>query len=129
MTLRKKVFMGLGALLAALLVLTAYAMVHGCTDFRQHSSKARTGVQLDALKAATTDYFKAYGQWPVTMNELAFNRSNIPFVSPPAPWKDGWGRPFSYTAPTNGTGNIASFGRDGLPGGAEFDADLKVSLP
>lgn len=129
MTLRKKIFVGLSALLAALLVLMAYAMVHGCTDFRQNSNKARTIVQLDALSEATSAYFGVYGQWPVTMQDLSFNRSNVVFVSPAAPWKDGWGRPFSYTAPTNGTGSIVSFGRDGLPGGSEFDADLKVSLP
>ena len=99
------------------------------SDTRERSSKARTSVQLDTLKAATTDYFKAYGQWPVKMKDLSFNRSNIYFVSPSAPWSDGWGRQFIYTAPTNGTGSIVSFGRDGLPGGAEFDADLKVSLP
>lgn len=129
MTLRKKVFIGLSAVLAALFVLMAYAMVYGGAEFRQHSSKARTVVQLDALKAAATNYFRVFGQWPATMNELSFNRSNIAFVSPAAPWNDGWGRPFNYAAPTNGTGTIASLGRDGLLGGSEFDADLKVSLP
>lgn len=128
MVLRKKIVIGLSAALTAVLVLLVYLMVSGAAGIRQHSRKARTSVQLDVLKAATTDYFKAYGQWPATMRDLSFNRSNIYFVSPSAPWSDGWGRPFNYIAPTNGTGSIASFGRDGLPGGAEFDADLKVSL-
>jgi type II secretory pathway pseudopilin PulG len=129
MALRKKIVIGLSAALTAVLVLSVYLMVSGAGGIRQQSKKARTIVQLDALKEATTAYFGVYGQWPGTMKDLSFNRSNVVFVSPAAPWNDGWGRPFNYGFPSNGTGAIVSLGRDGRPGGSEFDADLKVSFP
>ncbi len=129
MALRKKIVIGLSAALVAVFVLVVYLMVSGAGGIRQQSKKARTMVQLDALKEATTAYFGVYGQWPVTMKDLSFNRSNVVFVSPAAPWNDGWGRSFNYAFPSNGNGAIVSLGRDGLPGGSEFDADLKVSFP
>lgn len=129
MTARKKLLIGLSAALTAGLALLIFAVTFGAPQFVQEAKRVRTVVQLDTLRAATTNYFKAYGQWPVTMKDLSFNRSNISFVSPAAPWNDGWGRPFNYAIPSNGSGAIVSLGRDGLPGGSEFDADLKVPLP
>lgn len=39
--------------------------------------------------------------------------------------KDPWGRPYNYLSPgENGTIDIFSYGADGQPGGADFDADI-----
>ena len=57
-----------------------------------------------------------------------------PTSGPPAPnWKqyldkmpmDPWGKPYQYLNPgVHGEIDIFSFGADGQPGGAEFDADI-----
>jgi type II secretory pathway pseudopilin PulG len=119
------------AVLAMVVILVVTMVMSGASHFRQQGKRARTQAQLNVIYSATTNFVGIFGRWPVDMKALSFNPSNIIFVSPVAPWSDGWGRPFIYTPPggTNGAGVILSLGRDGMPGGVGYDADLQVKLP
>jgi type II secretory pathway pseudopilin PulG len=82
---------------------------------------ARTKETMTKLEAALRDYQSKEGKEAPTLEALR------PKYWPEAePLTDGWGKAFSYRA--DGTGgadfDLVSYGDDGLPGGADVNADL-----
>ncbi len=99
------------------------------SDNRELARCADTTQHLEVLRSSVKEYLSLHGNWPAALIDLSLQTSNASSVRGVVSLSDGWGRPFHYWAPTNGAGTIVSLGRDGLPGGSEFDADLKVSFP
>lgn len=119
-------------LVSGVLVVACLLLVFSnAPEFRQQLARNRTVAQLTALHGGASDYLKVFGRWPPTVQELSINASNIVFVSPITPWKDGWGRPILYTPPsgTNRPGSFLSLGRDGILGGTAHDTDIEIKLP
>jgi hypothetical protein len=89
---------------------------------------AKTTAYLMCFTNASRDYFRVYGEWPRSIQ--AFDRDGNPrgivFVAW-MPTNDAWGGPFVYNPfdPARGYGSVASYGRDGQPGGSGPDADLE----
>jgi hypothetical protein len=71
------------------------------------------------------------GRWPTSATELVRNSMGAVFIYPPPPAQDGWGRQLIYEPYTTnaGYGRVASYGRDGKPGGTGPDADMESRFP
>jgi hypothetical protein len=119
-------FMVLGsALTLAVLLLVAWLQV------RTPMAIASTTVQLISYRAATTNFFAMVGRWPTSATELVTNSIGVVFIYPSPPAHDGWGRQIIYEPYTTnaGYGRVASYGRDGRPGGTGGDADIGFRFP
>lgn len=114
-----------GALTFAIVVVVAWL------QFRTSAAIARTTVQLVCYKMATTNFFAMTGRWPIAAEELVTNSMGVRFIHPSPPVGDGWGRQIVYEPHTTNTGygRVASFGRDGRPGGVGADADIEFRFP
>ncbi len=85
--------------------------------------------QISSFKTALTHYKLKFGQFPSTSDGLDvlisngkqnfLDQDNIP--------KDPWGNDYAYSSPGNQGHDfeIVSYGEDGLPGGAEYAADIE----
>ena len=119
-------FMVLGGVLTlGVLLLVAWL------QSRTPAAIARTTVQLDCYKMATTNFFAMAGRWPTSATELVTNSMGVIFIYPSPPARDGWGRQIVYEPYTTNTGygRVASYGRDGRPGGVGGDADIEFRFP
>ena len=88
--------------------------------------------QIDALEKALEQYRLDIGRYPTT--EMGLNalvqrppgeaKWNGPYLRKAVPL-DPWGKPYAYRFPgERGDYDIASYGRDGQPGGSGDDADI-----
>jgi general secretion pathway protein G len=88
--------------------------------------------QIDALEKALEQYRLDTGRYPST--EMGLNalvqrpqgeaKWNGPYLRKDVPL-DPWGKPYTYRFPgERGDFDIASYGRDGQPGGSGDDADI-----
>ena len=126
---RKSMSRTMRLLLLIAFVLTASFLCYFFTTFlrfRQQVKVASTKVQMVALHAATTNFYARIGYWPPEPQALVSNSLNLVFISPPPPWRDAWNRPIIFTqfSSTSSNGSVLSYGRDGIPGGVGFDADI-----
>lgn len=88
--------------------------------------------QIDALEKALDQYRLDTGRYPSTelgLNALVQRPANEPKWNGPYLKKavplDPWGRPYVYKSPGEGGDfDIASYGKDGQPGGSGENADL-----
>ena len=92
--------------------------------------------QIDALEKAIEQYRLDTRHLPPAdqglqalvarpANEPAWNG---PYLKKAVP-NDPWGRPYIYKAPgQNGDYDLASYGRDGKPGGSGEDADIGTGI-
>jgi len=88
--------------------------------------------QIDALEKALDQYRLDTGRYP--SSELGLNalvqrpanepKWNGPYLKKAVPL-DPWGKPYAYKSPgERGDFDIASYGKDGQPGGSGENADL-----
>jgi len=88
--------------------------------------------QIDALEKALDQYRLDTGRYPSSemgLNALVQRPQNEPKWSGPYLRKevplDPWGKPYAYRLPgEKGDYDLASFGKDGAPGGSGENADL-----
>lgn len=98
---------------------------------------ART--QMELLSVALDNYRLDNGSHPTTGQGLQALRVRPTQGPPPASWRgpylrrdiplDPWGRPYLYRSPgvRDPSGfDLATLGRDGLPGGTDEDADIQI---
>lgn len=88
--------------------------------------------QIEALAKALDAYRVDVGRYPTTEQGLAAlrlrpdgeQRWNGPYLQKDVP-ADPWGKPYVYRMPgTRGDFDLASNGRDGVPGGSGEGADI-----
>ena len=100
----------------AILATTAGIYLFGALD---DADQAKAKSEIKSLKAAVTAYMlKNNRKLPNTLEEVA------PYMDPPKIPKDPWGNPYTYTKEGSRNFKIVSLGRDGAPGGSDYDADI-----
>lgn len=110
-----------GITVASLATLVAWHTI-GPIDYVR-VSQWRTELTFSTLEAAIFDYVRNTGALPATLADLRTVEDS--WVREPDELLDGWGRPLEYS--TDGTHyTIASYGRDGRPGGDGLDSDLST---
>jgi hypothetical protein len=68
------------------------------------------------------DYRSAHGRYPTTAEGLGGIQ---PRPQGPVPTKDPWGKAYNYSSPgVHNDYDLASYGADGKPGGADLDSDI-----
>lgn len=96
------------------------------------SEVATARAQIDALEKALDQYRLDTGRYPSTELGLAAlvqrpanePKWNGPYLKKDVPM-DPWGKPYVYRFPgERGDFDIASYGKDGQPGGADDNADI-----
>jgi general secretion pathway protein G len=96
------------------------------------SEIATAKAQIDALDKALEQYRLDTGRYPSTEIGLAAlvakpanePKWNGPYLKKAVP-SDPWGKPYAYKQPgEHGDFDLASYGKDGAPGGTGDDADL-----
>jgi len=84
--------------------------------------------QISSFKTALTQFKLKLGQFPTTSEGLdaLVNNGKQNFLDQDSVPKDPWGNEYAYSSPGNQGHDfeIMSFGEDGLPGGAEYAADI-----
>lgn len=92
-----------------------------------------TKTQMRAIESALELYYIDVGAYPNGDDGLGQLRRNTdnsagwngPYLRGDTALSDGWGRPFAYTAPSDGAApQLISKGRDGEDGGEGLDADI-----
>jgi general secretion pathway protein G len=96
------------------------------------SEAAAARAQIESLAKALDAYRLDTGRYPSTAQGLAAlqerpageARWNGPYLQKGVP-ADPWGRPYMYRAPgSRGDFDLATQGRDGIPGGTGENADI-----
>ncbi len=84
------------------------------------ADQAKAKTEIKALSGAVTAYMlKNNRKLPNALDDVS------PFMSPRGKIpKDPWGNPYVYTKEGSREFKIVSYGRDGAPGGSEYDADI-----
>ena len=124
-------------LLELLVVVVIIGLLAGFVAPRYFSQVGKSEVnvakaQLDALEKALDQYRLDVGRYPAT--ELGLKalverpaseaKWNGPYLKKDVPL-DPWGKPYLYTSPGKKSDfDLASYGRDGQPGGSGEDADI-----
>src|SRR5258706_12153020 len=90
---------------------------------RTRAAIAQTTVQLINYQTATRSFFTMARRWPTSATELVSNSMGMIFIYRGPPARDGWGWEILYEPYTTnaGYGRVASYGRDGRPGGVGAD--------
>lgn len=115
------IFFGCVALFAAAMVGLLYRFVVGPglmgNVVRQRQAQAQTQI-LELHKELEAWSSRHQGSYPASLAELLGGARELP--------RDPWGREFVYAPPAPGElrPRLRTLGRDGLPGGADEDADL-----
>jgi general secretion pathway protein G len=100
----------------AILATTAGIYLFGALD---DADQAKAKSEIKSMKAAVTAYMlKNNRKLPNALDEVA------PYMDPPKIPKDPWGNPYIYTKEGSRSFKIVSYGRDGAPGGSDYDADI-----
>ena len=124
-------------LLELLVVVVIIGLLAGFVAPRYFSQVGKSEVnvakaQLDALEKALDQYRLDVGRYPATELGLkalverpaSEGKWNGPYLKKDVPL-DPWGKPYLYTSPgKKGDFDLASYGRDGQPGGSGEDADI-----
>jgi hypothetical protein len=100
-----------------LLGLSATLAIVYCTD--QISPVNMTHTAIDETFARINIYARTDGAVPTSLDALPKG-----YVIRTV---DGWGRPLQYRVQQDGIITVTSYGRDGVPGGIDDDADISVS--
>ena len=108
-------------------------------DAKSAGIAMKTKVDVTSIATAVSVFEREFTRYPTNLNELSSNSSGVVFISfrqrKPKGTNDGafldhWMRRYVYVAPSSGsTGYVASFGRDGVVGGVEENADHYAALP
>ncbi|HVL37636.1 MAG TPA: type II secretion system major pseudopilin GspG [Burkholderiales bacterium] len=116
-------------LLELLVVIVIIGLLAGYVAPRYFSQVGKSEVQvaraqLDALEKALDQFRLDNRRYPSTEEGLAAIQ---PYLKKALP-NDPWNRPYVYRAPgEKGEFDLLSYGRDGKPGGAGEDADVRVN--
>ena len=103
----------------AILATTASIYLLGALD---DADKAKAQTEIKALSGAVTAYMlKNNRKLPSTLEEVA------PFMQGKKIPKDPWNNPYVYTKEGSRDFKILSYGRDGAPGGSDYDADISTA--
>lgn len=124
-------------LLELLVVVAIIGLLVGYVAPRYFSQVGKSEVtavraQIDALEKALDTYRLDTGSFPTTeqgLNVLVNKPSDVPKWNGPYLRKavplDPWGNPYRYKSPSErGDYEIASYGKDGQPGGTGEGADI-----
>lgn len=121
-----------GSILTAVVVILLFVL---SAVLRPRALSARTSIHLQTVAAASSAYFDIYSRWPSSLQDLdsasAQNPRKIAFLPPTdSILTDAWGNALIYESfsSTNGYGRVLSLGRDGLPGGSGYNADVSVQF-
>jgi general secretion pathway protein G len=96
------------------------------------SEQALARAQVESFHRALASYRVDMGEFPSTeegLNALSVRPANGakwsgPYLSKPVPL-DPWNRPYVYHSPgSKGDYDLASYGKDGQPGGSGDNADI-----
>ena len=100
----------------------AYVAIPRELQKREAAKRERARLELAALKQALDTYYVKNGRYPADWRAVvdAGILASVP--------NDPWGHPYEYEF-LGGAGHLASFGRDGAPGGEGADADLIADEP
>ncbi len=100
----------------AILATTASIYLLGALD---DADQAKAKTEIKALSGAVTAYMlKNNRKLPTSLEEVA------PFMQGKKIPKDPWGNAYMYTKEGSRDFKIVSYGRDGAPGGSDYDADI-----
>jgi general secretion pathway protein G len=103
----------------AILATTASIYLLGALD---DADKAKAQTEIKALSGAVTAYMlKNNRKLPNSLEDVA------PFMQSKKIPKDPWGNPYVYQKEGSRDFKIISYGRDGAPGGSDYDADISSS--
>ena len=93
---------------------------------------ASTKALLITCRLACMSFHTNANRWPIALTELIANTNGKVYLlgTGAGGLVDSWGRPLVYVAP-DGTnvGSITSLGADGLPGGTNWEADIRFTIP
>lgn len=100
----------------AILATTAGVYLFGALD---DADQTKAKAEIKALDSAVTAFMlKNNRKLPTALEEVA------PFMKGKKIPKDPWGNAYVYTKEGSREFKIVSYGRDGAPGGSEYDADI-----
>lgn len=106
-----------------------FPMVQQILIGRRGAHIARAHAELGGVRVASQVYFREYGVWPQSLDELTNNTRNLLFIQ----WYRGkpidpWGHAYQYSPfdEKRGWGAVLTLGRDGKPGGEGQNADIEV---
>ncbi|MBA3656114.1 MAG: type II secretion system major pseudopilin GspG [Gemmatimonadaceae bacterium] len=119
------------AVIALLAALVGPQIVGRVSEARGTSAKA----QIELFSTALENYRLDNGGYPTTSQGLAALRTKPASAPIPFNWRgpylrkavpaDPWGKPYQYRSSVDGAPfEVASYGRDGRPGGVGEDADI-----
>ncbi|MBA3466682.1 MAG: type II secretion system major pseudopilin GspG [Gemmatimonadaceae bacterium] len=119
------------AVIALLAALVGPQIVGRVSEARGTSAKA----QIELFSTALENYRLDNGGYPTTSQGLAALRTKPASAPTPFNWRgpylrkavpaDPWGKPYQYRSSSDGAPfEVASYGRDGRPGGVGEDADI-----
>lgn len=122
---------------ASLLVGLAMTLIAFLISWRMFGSEFYGNTKLRSetlstirdIRVAAEGYKDLYKELPPSLSALSKAKDRVSVKSSSwspkkkTEWKDGWNQPFHYTVDGT-TWTVISYGRDGKPGGVDFDADL-----
>lgn len=86
-------------------------------------------IQVEKVAATIEQYNSDVGEYPRTLDDLITDPQINGWLGPygtAKDLKDPFNRPLQYAVPgENGDFDLASYGKDGQPGGSSVDADIK----
>lgn len=112
------------AIIAALAAIVGVNVLNSLDESDVTNAKA----QIRNFKTALISYKLKYNKFPSAgegLEGLINNEKGIKFLDASEIPLDPWGNPYIYTSQGSNKFKIVSYGADGQPGGAEYDADIE----
>lgn len=113
------------------------AIIGGISLLRVWANAPDPGVKVSTTKGEIKTIWHAvigfqadFDRWPKNLAELTVNEKNIVYIRHGEFDRDAWGHEFVFEVADvkQGYCRILSFGRDGKPGGRDYDADLEIQF-
>jgi len=105
----------------AVLAGAAFCLWSRVTNLQRRMKRETTNAMMNAIDSAVASFCLKNGRLPASLQEIWGGSLDID--EPP---KDAWGRDIVFAPSADGSFELRSFGADGLPGGADDDADIVV---
>ena len=108
------------------MVMAVSVLIVGCSFLERPEAARYQAAKADVRALANAlEMFKSdSGEYPDSLSELVVSRkaTNEPYITKVP--QDPWGQPYHYQRRSLSEYSLASFSRDGIPGGEGYDADI-----